>query len=308
VLFRSLAVVAAAPWMLWFAASTHHALPATIGAKRMFFAEGCLPAAVKREWTLTAVGEFVAALGVAARALPFLLLTRLGWASAGFLAALVGAYYVNFPGALGHYENRYLYVAVPVLLYGLASALAHRARWLRVAATVLLLLAVEQSAWEIPARWTLHMNNRRFTSGELDDLATWCRRNLPADAVLLVHDAGYIAAATRFRLVDIVGLKTPSSMEYHARLTWPSCGRDRAEAVHRIALAQRPGYLVALRGWDRIYRLSEGLRLRGWRLEPLRGHDRPYEVFRLTPPANADRKSTRLNSSHRYISRMPSSA
>ena len=39
--------------------------------------------------------------------------------------------------------------------------------------------------------------------------------------------------------------------------------------------------------------------------------DRPYERFEVVPQAatiGADRKSTRLNSSHRSLSRMPSSA
>jgi nitrogen fixation protein NifB len=42
--------------------------------------------------------------------------------------------------------------------------------------------------------------------------------------------------------------------------------------------------------------------------DPLSNPERTFETFRMLSEQAPDRKSTRLNSSHRYISRMPSSA
>lgn len=47
---------------------------------------------------------------------------------------------------------------------------------------------------------------------ELAGVAGWVRAYLPADAVLLIQDAGYIAWGTTARLVDFVGLKAPASV------------------------------------------------------------------------------------------------
>jgi hypothetical protein len=136
----------------------------------------------------------------------------------------------------------------------------------------------------LSARWEAHLNNRRFTSGELAVVADWCNRNLPPDATLLVHDAGYISYATRFRLTDMVGLKTPGNIPFHVNGTWRTCGAGRGAAVAAIAREQHPDYLVMLRGWDRIYRITDGLRAAGFRLDELRHVREGYEVYRLTPP------------------------
>ena len=114
-------------------------------------------------------------------------------------------------------------------------------------------------------------------------MATFVRAALPRDARVLVHDVGYIAFAGERSLVDIVGLKTPRAVALHRRFTWASCGPARAEAVHRLALATRPTHLVVLDTWDSIFRIADGLRARGWRVDPVRPTHR-YLVFALTPP------------------------
>ena len=67
-------------------------------------------------------------------------------------------------------------------------------------------------------------------------LALWLQSNVPADARILIHDAGYLAYATRYELIDLVGLKTPESIRFHERYTVPSNGTQRDEAINQIAL------------------------------------------------------------------------
>ena len=60
-------------------------------------------------------------------------------------------------------------------------------------------------------------------------------------------------------------------------------GLPLADAVHRLALETRPTHLVVLDSWDAIYRIADGLRAHGWRVDPVRPAGR-YQVFSLAPP------------------------
>jgi hypothetical protein len=152
---------------------------------------------------------------------------------------------------------------------------------------VLLILLTAQSLWNGSTALERNRLNAGFTKTELVDLTSWCRDNLSPDAVLLIHDAGYISHATDFRLVDFVGLKTPSSVHLHRSITWPTCGLGRGQAVHEIALGAHPDYLVMLQGWNRIYKITQSLRTRGWRLDEVRRPDggEGYSVYRLGVPS-----------------------
>jgi hypothetical protein len=286
-LVAAIAVLAATPWIVWFSISTGALYPTTIEAKKLFFAEGCLPANLKKAWVFRSLSHFVTTLGALSAGTFFLVRRRLGWAGLVFTVVFVATYYVNFPGALGHYEQRYLYILSPFLLYGILTGLQESSRFWRASAFMFLALATGESALRLPRAWETARQNRRFTQAELHGVAEWCSTNLPEGATLLIHDAGFISHATNFNLVDFVGLKTPSSVDYHRRLTWPTCGTQRTLAVHEIARDQRPDYLVMLEDWDRIYRITRGLEERGWRLISLRGGDGDgpaYQVYRLEPP------------------------
>jgi hypothetical protein len=126
-----------------------------------------------------------------------------------------------------------------------------------------------------------------FTVDELASVAAWARDHVPPTAKVLVHDAGYVAYATDLSLIDLVGLKSPASAEVHARVTWPSCGGRRVEAIHRIALAGHADYLIVLKGWERIFRIAHGLARRGWHVQPVRlVAEVGYDVYELTPPTS----------------------
>src|SRR5262249_3021598 len=109
---------------------------------------------------------------------------------------------------------------------------------------------------------------------------------VPAGATLLVHDAGGVSEFAHRRAVDLVGLKTPSSIAAHLRWTWPSCGVDRRTALAAIAERSGASYFVALTGWDEPLRAD--LQAGGFALTPLRqpaAGERGYTVYRLSAPA-----------------------
>jgi hypothetical protein len=281
-------LLAAAPWLLWYQASLGVPMPTSVEAKRLFFSEGCLPSSVKLSWTAETLVRFAKTADLLVVGFVLLFGSRLGWVGVAFTAIFLLAYYILFPGALGHYEQRYMYVLVPVLVFGLVSHLSSSSQKLMGGITAVLILVAAQSIWNGSSALETNRANSKFTQMELDALAAWCRDNLPSDAVLLVHDVGYISHATDFRLVDFVGLKTPSSVGFHRSITWPTSGQGRGEAVHEIALGSRPDYLVMLSGWDEIYNITDSLRARGWRLDEVRRPQREegYSVYRLGIPVS----------------------
>jgi len=121
-------------------------------------------------------------------------------------------------------------------------------------------------------------------SRDLRDVAAWVDVNTPPDVTVLVHDAGAISVLANRRLVDLVGLKTPSSIEAHTAHTWPSCGRHRDAALDTIARTADANYFIVVEDWKRGFRLVDGLRGYGWRLTLVR-EDAPgvngFNVYRL---------------------------
>lgn len=284
----ALALAAAAPFALAYLASTGSPIPSTVSAKRNFFAEGCLPPATKRLWVLGNLGVVVGLMGYASRALLLLPLSSVGRLGAVFGAVMVAAYYVSFPGALGHYEQRYLYVLLPFVTAALAVGATDRRRWLRWASVALLFVGADESLWRAKERWVEHRRAEDFTRYELDAAARFMNERLPRGARVLVHDVGYVSWATRFALIDIVGLKSPGSAEPHRALTWPSCGARRGEAVARIAREGRATHLVALTSWDGIYRFVDSLRAQGWVVREIRAQGL-YRVYALQAPPEVRR-------------------
>lgn len=280
-----IAVIAATPWVLWQLISTGSIVPATIAAKRYYFAESNRPNEVKWLWVEGSFLALLLACGplmLAALALPF---TAIGRLTMAFTFILLAAYYCQFPGAVTHAQGRYLYVLVPFLIFGAASAYrllraqpAPR-RWL----TMFALAAASQAALLAPFTWREHQAEQSKTRNELAAVANWCNANLPPNSRLLIHDAGYISYATNFRMVDLVGLKTPANIELHRELTYPTDGTKRAAAIDAAALRANSDYVVVLDLWDSIFKITEGLRRYGWRLDEVRTEG-VYRVYHMTRP------------------------
>ena len=271
------------PWALWYQVELGSILPTTVAAKRYFFAEAGGPPGLKLDTILHSFSLFGMEVGLLIGFAGFLGGSRLGRIGLAFAAMLGTAYFAQFPGALMHYEHRYLYPLLPFVLLGAIQAM-QPAKPYRRAATAALALALWQSVLVAPGYWAQHCRSCDNTVRNLGGVAAWCSRNLPAGTTLLVHDAGYISWNSGFRIVDLVGLKTPGSIEYHRRLTYPSDGAERGEAIYQIALSRQPRYLIVLDGWEGIYHIASGLKAHGWVVQRINS-DYTYKVYALRPPA-----------------------
>ena len=110
----------------------------------------------------------------------------------------------------------------------------------------------------------------------------WCVKNLPPESTIVIHDAGAISCDTTFHLIDLVGLKTPESAEINKQIILPSLGKRRVDALDVILRKSHAKYLILLETWDLIYKYSGGLKERGWKIEPLRGNQGDYQVYRVS--------------------------
>lgn len=279
------ALLGSAPWLAAYWAYTGSPVPATMAAKKAFFAESCSTTA----WKLTTFGATFSRLlrewGPWLAASSLLAFAPLGRLLLAFCAAFLAVYYVEFPGALGHYELRYLYVFVPFLLYGLGVGLARTSpRRMRQLSGALLIACVGYSALRLPASLELIQDVTSFTRNELYPLGRTLNQHAPPGTKLLVHDAGFLNYATDLPSADLVGLKTPGSMHWHQEITLPTCGRARAEAVHRIALDSGAELFVVLRKWDRIFGLTSALARHGWSIEPIQRRAQGYDVYQIHRP------------------------
>jgi hypothetical protein len=271
------ALVAAVPFAIWVHSATGDWVTGTMSAKRAWFAEGCLPWPVRSVFEgvplllwLTDVGLFVCGAAVFLR-------TSLGRVGCVAILVTLAIFFGTFPGALSHNERRYLY---PLILPWLAWGWA---RWFVAPETFTRVFVTVGSVVTIGAMPLLRRDYRPVAL-EARTAAEWIRTNTPPKAIVLTHDAGVFSVFSDRRLVDLVGLKSPSSAAVHRAVTWPSCGRDRGVAMTRIADSSDAGFLVVTAAWDRIYRIGESLRASGYQLTVLRDApplDPAYRIYKL---------------------------
>ena len=91
------------------------------------------------------------------------------------------------------------------------------------------------------------------------------------------------ANASRFRVVNYVGLKTPEAVALNKQYTLPTLGRDRARAVAALAIRKNARYLVSLSQDPPTTKLPEQLTKMRWALDEMRGTGL-YRVYRLHSP------------------------
>ncbi len=294
------ALLAALPWLVWQLLSTGHVAPATIAAKRYWFAEADLPPEVKWHFTVGNLIAFVMGCGPLALGALFLPFTGIGRIGMAFTGIMLAAYYCQFPGALGHNQARYLTILAPILVFGAASAFRLLRRWPAPSrwASLYILVAAAQAVLLAPATWREHTGLQNVTKVELAGVARWCSDNLPPNSRLLIHDAGYISYGTHFQMTDVVGLKTPANVTLHRDWTYPTGGKARRMAVAAAARHAGSEYLVVLDLWDGIYSITDGLRRCGWTVDALRTKG-AYRVYRIAAPVPRSGR-TRFGSSRRY--------
>ena len=296
----ALAVLSAVPFLLWYWIDTGLLVPNTVGAKMYYFAERYADWSGKFRVVLTAMALAALACFPLFLCLRFLRPRAVAGLLALFALAFVGSYLVNFPGGLLHNGGRYLYVFAPIVLFGVACGLssASRKQTIRLAAI---------SALFLPLMFGAQLSDYRSRiSGDqqsLADVVNWINRNLPDRPTVMVHDAGYISYAAQVPLVDLVGLKTPAAIDFHRRLTYPSAGRLRSEAIADIATVFKPQYLVVLQDWNDKFDIVDGLRGNGFTVQEVYAGRAPagtsaadiYHLYRLTLPAT-DRAGATLSS------------
>jgi hypothetical protein len=250
----SLAVVL--PILVWVRLDTGSWLPQTMSAKAAWFAEACRPWSVKLSMSRQALvdvlgSDQLAPVSLAALALLFTPLGRVG-----ALASLVSlaAYAAVLPGGLFHNTYRYTYaIVVPWIAYGLSEAATTRAAPRIVDGVLAVVTAF--ALWAMPpVVRALHPSTT-----DLVETPEWVEAHTPSDAVILVHDAGAISEFATRSAVDMVGLKTPSSIAMHNLWTTPSCGAERSKAVSAIARNSHASYVIVTPAWDSIFHLRDGL-------------------------------------------------
>ena len=268
-------------FVLWGGGSV---LPNTVMAKAYFFAEGCLPWGVRLARWAEALQQFSVGLGLgwACFGILGLLVSRVRWVLGPFVVVFLFVYLDRLPGALFHNWHRYLYVLMPVLVAGWAALMVLPIRWARLPFVAMLVVAVAASGllfWDGIQRLRGGVD---FTRRELAGVSAWVATHVPERSTVLVHDAGHIALAGRQHLVDVVGLKSPPSVQTHAQYTWARCSR-RTEAVGVIAERAGAQYFVILSEWDGFFHLTDNLREAGWavtRVDKERG-ETAYRVYRI---------------------------
>lgn len=283
------AAAGATPWAAWSLLAAGSIAGNTAVAKQAFFAESRIDPNIKGRWILSSLTSFVTAVGLAVVGAGALYRRPTGIAALAFAGAFILLFFAFLPGGLSHNYQRYLYLLFPFCVVGLIYGAGQSGRAGKIWAGIALAAAV-RSLLYLPANMPVFLGGRYRTEAALAPVTVWCNTHLPADATLLIHDAGYIGYAGHHRATDLVGLKTPWVISYHRMLTAASVGRLRSEAIHRIALRAHSDYLVVFNEWDGIFKISAGLQQHGWSLRRLYAGE--YSVYALRPPSPIQHAST----------------
>jgi hypothetical protein len=283
----TICALTASPFMFWYWVNTGSFIPNTAGAKMYFFAEQYLDWKDKAVYFAIFVGRAVSVSFPIFICTWFIRPHSVRAALLLFTLVFLGIAFWRFPGRLS--VGRYLYPFAPIILFGVACGLTsiYRKRTLVYAATSLLVTTVVFKS--LLPDYRDGLNGYRKS---LVDVVAWMNANLAAGSVVMVHDAGYVAYAGHFPLVDLVGLKTPAAMAAHKELTYPSAGKLRADAVARIADEFQPRYLLVIQNWDDDFHFVSNLRAERWTAQEIYvGHANAgasardiYHLYRLEPP------------------------
>jgi hypothetical protein len=271
------------PVALWYLYATGSPIPQTATAKRYFMAQDRQSIHDRIAMSTVAMLRFAITCGPLLLAVPLAIRSWTGRVIAAFTILLVASACVIAPGSLSWNNLRYLMVLVPMLVWCLGSVSTCRPNVRSWKKYPLLRISALWSLLWLPLMIRGYLHECAYFDTELRSSAIWCTDHLPPDSVLMVHDAGYIAYATKFKIVDVVGLKTPDAIPINKRLIWATRGGGRGAAAAEIAVLHHAGYLVVLRSWTEMAALPAQMRAIGWAVTPMRSGG-AYEVFRITAP------------------------
>ncbi|MEN9682244.1 MAG: hypothetical protein RLZZ627_2137 [Pseudomonadota bacterium] len=277
--------------ILFILATGGHLFPETASAKAYFFAEGCLPLGQKLTIATLSLLGFYGSLGLAAIGFAGLVISPSSRMGLGFICVFFFAFALKLPGALTHNWFRYPSLLMPFLIAGWIELLAISHGKMVLISRILLGASLLWAIIGLPKNWSEYQRGIQISRIELAGVSDWIDQNLGKEEILLIHDAGYISLKGSQPLVDLVGLKTPSSIEIHKNLTWSDCTRNPA-AIDFIARRNRATYFVVLDEWDEIFHLTDALRATGWevnRADTGRGPTH-YKVYHLAPPTTISKQ------------------
>jgi hypothetical protein len=280
----AIAVAAALPWALWSLRDLGGLLPSTVAAKLYFHAEAAMPLDVKLRSAEARLWLFVCRIGPVALLALLLDLRPAGRAALLFCLIFVTVYALKYPSSILFNEFRYVVPLIPAVMLGGACAFRSRMALRGAVSAVLAITLLFVAIWA-QDNWNEYRYCCSVWSGSNRGICLWCEENLPKDATVLIHDAGAISFYTHLHLVDLVGLKTPASVEAHRRFTYPSLGRRRGDAIDAIARQAHAGYFVVMDSFEKAWGLREGLLAHGWSVDPIK-HDGDYTVYRLGEPVS----------------------
>ncbi len=259
----------------WLAANAYFVgalVPNTLTAKKYFFAIYAMPWQWIALITIHRSIRFIAATGPAIVGLGYAFRVRADRLAALSFVAVLAAIGASAAIALDHNFFRYLHpLGVPAIIAGLCAMSAARQTlppfW-RAIWPLLLTASVVYAVAFIPLRWGDYRRSQTVVAGMQGEIATWLNANAP-NAVVLVHDAGYLSEFTNTHLVDLVGLKTQRAAALHRSITGPSAGVNRPEAVHKLACEMKPAFYVGWNWWETGFELTSGLQEFGWSTTPM---------------------------------------
>ncbi len=285
-----LAVASATPFMLAYFIEIGTPFPSTMSAKAAFFAQHFLDWHTKLGWLISILSRALLTVFPLVLCVGFIRPVRLRALLLVFTAIFLAAYFWQFPGGLTHNYDRYLFVFVPMIIFGVACGVASEKRWQRIFTLAFIGMSLPCLWAGLQAQIDGYRTGLRFESS-IANMTDWMNTNLPSGAKIMLHDAGYVAFKGHWRLIDLVGLKTPSAADVHRELTYPSAGTLREEAVARIADDFRPDYLMVIHNWDVGFHFVDALRDHGWKVDELYTSASPgiepdavYELYQLKPP------------------------
>jgi hypothetical protein len=283
--YIALTLLTAVPWPVWLFLNTGSLIPDTINAKRLFFAQSCWPLARKFAFAAGALEWWTVWTAPIVVGLVALFRIELGRLALAAIAATFAVYFVTFPGAFNFNWCRYLFpILLPWCLYGtvLLVKWLPGTRWRQAAIAFIAVICVFSPGRRPPS-------GGGFGSiSEGEETARWIETHIEPSAVILIQDAGVISESGRQPLVDLVGLKTPSSIETHARMTFPSCGNERGRAIATIANVNHADYIVVTTEWDQFFGFTSALRQAGFSITTMRLPSPGawgYAIYRLGRPA-----------------------
>jgi len=274
----TVALVPIALCSAWYFVQTGYAYPLTGITKRYYMASAHLPLASKLGTELLLVTIYLISCG------PLVLGLRkirdpLVLAVAGTMLVSFVALYIQFPDGMGANCFRYPIVFTPMLVWSVAALSRDQ-----TITRLLVISLIFSIGLTFPYSLYIYLKQCRNYDAAFHQSAQWCEKNLPGDARIMVVDAGYMAYATKFRILDCAGLKTPEAIKLNREYTWPSNGDDRARAMGALALKLHGTYLINLRNHSALKNVPSRMQALGWKVELLK--EVPvYSIYRISPPA-----------------------